>query len=373
MDMDNEEFLRQSEEYVASVRAAIERAKRMIERAESVFRHFGFARGNDEAMFAMPFIQKMADDIALIAKGEQDYLEFMGFKEPKGGWPTLHLGIANPEDETAIDRLLAAAQAVPLKPRKEFFQEEAASIPSDPRESTVEAMAHIRTQMDALLASSKAAWGARNVIPKKATGEKAKKQSLKDRLPKPSPTSLAAMPIIPMPKPVTDAALEQAPSKNPPPEDFKAPVVPAEVREMLSTDAEKKEESEPIALVEASSQRVHRRARAQALRSRIRHEAPSRHPDGDGEGKPLGEEKSLHSDAGLSQQNFEGSPTASFSFKADTQISLPQSSSQNPLESLPDETPSAANSAASGYRKRPSKTRLLQDGDKLRVQKKIQL
>jgi hypothetical protein len=371
MDMDNEEFLRQSEEHVASVRAAIERAKRMIERAESVFRHFGFAQGNDEAMFALPFIQKMADDIALIAKGEQDYLEFMGFKEPKGGWPTLHLGIANPEDETAIDRLLAAAQAVPLKPRKEFFQEEDAAAPSSPRESTVEAMAHIRTQMDALLASSKAAWGARNVIPKKATGKKVKKQSLRDRLPKPSPSSLVAMPIIPMPKPVTDAAPEQPPQ----PEDFKAPVVPAEVREMLSTDAEEKEESEPIALVEASSRRVHRRARAQALRSKIRHETPSRQPNRNAEGKSPGEEELLCPDANLPQQNSEEGPAASFSFKADTQISLPQSSSQNPLESLPDaaESSPAANSAASGYRKRPSKTRLLQDGDKLRIQKKIQL
>jgi hypothetical protein len=344
----------------------------MIEHAESVFRHFGFARGNDEAMFALPFIQKMADEIALIAKGEQDYLEFMGFKEPKGGWPILHLGVANPEDETAIDRLLAAAQAIPLSPRKEFFKEESTSAPSGPRESTAEAIANIRAHMDALLASSKASWGTRNVIPPKATEKKAKKQSLRDRLSKPSPSSRTTMPTVPMPEPLPEATQEQLPSKSLKPEAFKAPVVPAEVREMCAIDVEKKEESEPVALIEASSRRVQRRARAQALRSKIHQEIPSRHPDC-GE-KPLEEGKYPHLDASLPQQNSEEGP-APFSFRADTQITLPQSASQNPLESLPDaaETPPAVNPMESGYRKRSSKTRLLQEGDKLRIQKKIQL
>ncbi|MDR2419989.1 MAG: hypothetical protein LBD40_01535 [Puniceicoccales bacterium] len=372
--MDNEQFLKQSEEQVASTQKSLQRAKKMIEYTESLFRRFGFAYGNDEAMFALPFIQKIASDIALIAKGERDYLEFMGFKEPKGGWPTLHLGIANSEEETAIDRLLAEAQAAPLKPRKEFQTEEASQSISTPTESTHESIIKIRSQMDALLANSKASLGTRNVLKKtpakKTSAEKTQKNNPRASFSKPPFRSSAeSIFTMPSPKPLDTARQEvSSPAflkQDPQPE----PAVPLEVKEMFSA-AEKQSEEEPIRLLKASSHRVHRHALTKALRSKIQNNIP----DENSESNDTEAGKSLFHDVASGQQESKFNATTR-TFKAETQVVLPQSRPQSLTESL-----AAANQEAStitpptaGHPKRFSKIRLIQDGDTFKIQKNTQL
>jgi hypothetical protein len=367
--MDNEQFLKQSKEQVASNQRSVQKVKKMIEYAESLFRRFGFACGNDEAMFALPFIRKMADDIALIAKGERDYLEFMGFKEPKGGWPTLHLGVANSEEETAIDRLLAEAQATPLKPRKEFQTEEAPQSISTPTESTHESIVKIRSQMDALLANSKASLGTRNVL-KKTPAEKTQKNDPTSSSSKPlfrsSAESIFTMPSL---KPM-DTAHQEPSSPNALKQDSQPKsTVPLEIQEMFSA-AEEKSEEEPITLLKASSHRVHRHALSQALRSKIQNNISAENSESNGtEAK-----KSLFHDVTSGKQ--EPAPNAATrSFKAETQVILPQSNPKSLTESL-----EAANQEAStmtpptvGHPRRFSKIRLIQDGDTFKIQKNTQL
>jgi hypothetical protein len=360
--MDNEQFLKRSEEHVASVQAALQRAKKMIERTESLFRHFGFARGNDKAMFALPFIQKMADDIALIAKGERDYLEFMGFKEPEEGWPTLHLGIASSEEETAIDRLLAEAQAVPLKPRKEFLNKESpASVPTS-QESTTEALAKIRAQMDALLASSKATLGTRNILKKtspkpishkKGVNPLALPQPISSIAQQPMPTIMApeSEMTIPKEKPIT-ASLKKDSS----------PVVPNEIQEIFSNE----EETQPITLLKASSHRIHRHALANDIRSKIQGNAldcdVKNRTDGDKLTSFITTPDTLKSEAATKK-----------TFKAETQAALPQSSTPSLIEPLSNPSESSIIPSLAVGRRRLARTRLTQEGDKLKIQKNIQL
>ena len=367
--MDNEQFLKQSEEQVASTQKSIQMVKKMIEHTESLFLRFGFACGNDEAMFALPFIRKMADDIALIAKGERDYLEFMGFKEPKGGWPTLHLGVANSEEETAIDRLLAEAQAAPLKPRKEFQTEEAPQSISTPTESTHESIARIRSQMDALLANSKASLGTRNVL-KKTPTKKTQKNNPAASSSKPlfrsSAESIFTMPSLkPMDTARQEPQLSDALKQNSQPE----PAIPLEIKEMLSV-TEKKSEEEPITLLKASSHRVHRHALTQALRSKIQSNISTENS----ESHDTEEKKSLFHDVTSGNQES-GFNTTTRTFKAETQVVLPQSSPKSLTESLtasPEEL-STITPLAVGRPRRFSKIRLIQEGDTFKIQKNTQL
>jgi hypothetical protein len=366
--MDNEQFLKQSEEQVASTQRSVQRVKKMIEHTESLFRRFGFACGNDEAMFALPFIRKMADDIALIAKGERDYLEFMGFKEPKGGWPTLHLGVANSEEETAIDRLLAEAQAAPLKPRKEFQTEEASQSISTPTESTHESIARIRSQMDALLANSKASLGTRNVLKKTPTKKTQNNPAASSSKPlfRSSAESIFTMPSL---KPVNTARQEPPPSDALKQDSQPEPAVPLEIKEMFSV-AEKKSEEEPITLLKASSHRVHRHALTQALRSKIQNNISTENPESNG----TEVKKSLSHDV-ISSKQESGFDTTTRTFKAETQVVLPQSSPKSLTESLtasPEEL-STITPLTAGHPRRFSKIRLIQDGDTFKIQKNTQL
>ncbi|MDR0445058.1 MAG: hypothetical protein LBG98_02115 [Puniceicoccales bacterium] len=363
--MDNEQFLKQSEEHVASVQAALQRAKKMIERTESLFRHFGFARGNDEAMFALPFIQKMADDIALIAKGERDYLEFMGFKEPEGGWPTLHLGIASSEEETAIDRLLAEAQAVPLKPRKEFLEEPSISVHT-PRESTAEALAKIRSQMDALLANSKATLGTRNILKKTPPKSPLHKKEVNPlTIPQPissiaqQPMPIAAVApepdmIVPQEEP-TAASLK----KDSPP----SLIVPNEIQEIFSNE---EKEAQPITLLKASSHRIHRHALANDIRAKMQSNILANGTKNCADGG-----KFIPSAA--TSDTLKSEVAAQQIFKAETQAALPQSSTPNLVEPLSSPSESSIIPSLAMGRRRFVRTRLTQEGDKLKIQKNIQL
>jgi G:T/U-mismatch repair DNA glycosylase len=373
--MDNEQFLKQSEEQVASTQKSLQRVKKMIEYTESLFRRFGFACGNDEAMFALPFIQKIASDIALIAKGERDYLEFMGFKEPKGGWPTLHLGVANSEEETAIDRLLAEAQAAPLRPRKEFQTEETSHSISTPTESTHESITKIRSQMDALLANSKASLGTRNVLKKtpakKTSAEKTQKDDPVAPFSKPSFRSSAeSLFTMPSPKPLDTARPEISSSPSLKQDSQPEPVVPLDIQEMFSADEKKSEEEQSITLLKASSRRIHRHALTQALRSKIQNNIPAENSESNGtEAK-----KSLFRDATAGQQESKFNITTR-NFKTETQVVLPQSSPQSLTESLTAGNQEVSNipSLTAGHPRRFSKIRLIQEGDTFKIQKNAQL
>jgi hypothetical protein len=363
--MDNEQFLKQSEEQVVSTQATIQRVKKMIERAQSAFRRFGFACGNDEAMFALPFIQKMADDIALIAKGERDYLEFMGFKEPKGGWPTLHLGIANSEEETAIDRLLAEAQAIPLKLRKEFFNEEAPHSSSTSKKSTANAISEVCTQMDALLAKKKASDSTRKILKNTPLSSVKKSDPM---LIWESDTEFT--PTAPSPQ-ATDTIHPESPIPTLPKQEVHSmSTVPLEIQEMFPVHAPQAEE-EPIALLEASSHRIHRSRLLQSLRFKIQENLILEKTENNDE---TIEKKSPLGDTIPNKQKL-NSDTTPGNFKTQTQVVLPQSSPKSLPELLTasQEEPSAITSLAAGSPRRFSQTRLIQDGDKFKIQKNTQL